>query len=418
MTPSAPDPFASPLAIAWEAVVNVTATAAAIVVPLALLPGGLRPGVLAEAEAVFTVVFGVDVVVRVRRARRVRGRGRRRALGLVGLDVLAAVPWMALGGPVALLLVRLLKLVRVAGAMRDVARHHAGLSARLRLSTFLYGLALLVHAMTCGFVALGGVAGSATPYLDALYWTVMTITTVGYGDITPVTPVQKAYAVGVMLSGAGVTAFLIGNVASLLSNLDPLRAAHVEQQERMGAFMHSRGLPRPLQQRVQAYFDYRWEQNLVSDEDATLAELPPALREEVALYLRRDLVRNVPLFRDAGDAFVRDVALQMRSFVCLPGDVVVRAGDRGHEMFFLATGEVAAFGPDGAVLSLLHSGDFFGEIALVTSAARTATVRATKPSNLYVLSRVLFERIVAEYPDVAAKVHAEADRRRGADGAR
>jgi voltage-gated potassium channel len=415
---SSHDPFASPSAIAWEAVVDLTATAAAIVVPLALLPGEVSPGVLARAEVAFTVVFAVDAAVRARRAWHVRGRRRRGALALVGVDVLAAVPWTALGGPAALLLVRLLKLFRVVGAMRDVGRHHAGLSARLRLSTFLYGLALVVHALTCGFVALGGVSGSTTPYLDALYWTVMTVTTVGYGDITPQLPVQKVYAIGVMLFGAGVYAFLIGNIASLLSSLDPLRAAHVEQQERMGAFMHYRALPRALQQRVRAYFDYRWEQHLVSDEDATLAELPPALREEVALYLRRDLVRNVPLFRDAGDAFVRDVALQMRSFVCLPGDTVVRAGDRGHEMFFLARGEVEALAPDGAVLRTLHSGDFFGEIALVTSDVRTATVRATTPSDLYVLTAAMFERIAADYPDVAAHVRAEAERRRTSDGAR
>ncbi len=198
----------------------------------------------------------------------------------------------------------------------------------------------------------------------------------------------------------------------MLNNLHPLRSAHVQQQERMAAFMHYRALPSALRERVQAYFDYAWEQNLVTDEDATLSELPPALRDEVALYLRRDLVRNVPLFRDASDAFAREVALHMRSFVCLPGDVVVRAGDHGHEMFFIARGEVEALAPDGRVLSTLRSGDFFGEIALVTADVRTATVRATTPSDLYVLTAGMFDRITVDYPEVAATLRAEAERRR------
>ena len=394
------------------------ATAAAVVVPLALLHDGVRTDVLRAAETAFTILFGLDVAVRTWHARRARGPRRAAAWAVVGLDVLAAVPFVALGAPPAFLLLRVLKLVRVAGGMRSVSRHHAGLASRLRLSSFLYGLGLAVHAIACGFVAIGGVAGSEQRYLDSVYWAVMTVTTVGYGDITPQTGAQKLYAIGVMLLGAGVYAFLIGNIASMLNNLDPLRSAHLQQRERLSAFMHYRALPRPLQQRVHDYFDHLWEQRAVSDEDATLAELPPALREAVALHLRRDLVRHVPLFRDAPDAFVRDVALRMTSFVCLTGDTVVRVGDRGHEMFFLARGTVEATALDGTVLRTLHAGDFFGEIALVTSAVRTATVRAVTPSDLYVLTAAMFEQIAADYPDVAAHLRSEAARRQSADDAR
>jgi voltage-gated potassium channel len=180
--------------------------------------------------------------------------------------------------------------------------------------------------------------------------------------------------------------------------------------------MRDRGLPADLRQRVQAYLDFVWDEGLAVDEDATLSVLPPGLREEVALHLRRDLVRGVPLFADASEAFVREVALQMQSFVALPGDVLVRAGDRGHEMYFIGRGSVEVVAPGGEVYRTLGAGDFFGEIALVDDAERTATVRALAPSDLYVLDRALFERVAAGYPDVAATLREAATHRQHGDG--
>ena len=235
------------------------ATAAAYYVPLTLLPGFIEADQASWVAGALTLVFGADAVVW--GVRGLRG-GRRAAWGGVALDVLAALPFYLVLGPTWLLFLRLLKLHRVAGRMREARRHHIGMGTRLRLGFFVYWLALAIHLIACGFIALGGVAEptASARYVDALYWCVTTLTTVGYGDVLPTTQIQKLYAIGVMLLGVGVYAYLIGNIASLIDNLDPLRASYVQQRERLGAFMHYRGLPRPLRLHVQRYFDYLWEQ--------------------------------------------------------------------------------------------------------------------------------------------------------------
>ncbi len=400
-------------AAAWDALVAAVATGAAVYVPLSLLPGFVDPAQSDGVEWLLTAVFGADLAVQVRRLRRTPAARAGAARTLLAADAAAALPLFLLGAP-GLLLFRLAKLARVAAGMRAVGRHHVGQASRLRLVWFAYWLALTVHLVASGFLALDGVPAAlpdGARYVDALYWGTETLTTVGYGDVVPRTPTQKLYATAVMLMGIGLYAFLIGNIASLISNLDPLRAAHLEERERLDAFVRYRALPLALRRRIQSYHDYLWEQRLVVDEEAVLARLPPSLRDDVALHLRRDLVEGVPLFQGASDAFRREVALQMHSFVALPGDEIVRAGQPGREMFVIARGTVEVVGPDGRVLRQLHGGDFFGEVALVLDGDRTATVRAVTAADLYVLDRTMYGRVAQDYPRVAAAL-AEAARQR------
>lgn len=153
----------------------MAATGAAVAVPLTLLPGFIAPDTSAAIEFGLTLLFGTDAVVRVHRVR-TRGGGAWAWTG-VALDVVAAVPWSAVG-PARLLVLRLVKLVRVAGGMRAVGRHFPGLAPRLRLATFAYWLVLTVHLVACGFLALGGVPDAlpAARYTDAAYWGVTTLT--------------------------------------------------------------------------------------------------------------------------------------------------------------------------------------------------------------------------------------------------
>ncbi|MCH8031646.1 MAG: cyclic nucleotide-binding domain-containing protein [Bacteroidetes bacterium] len=402
----------------WDVLIALAATAAAYYIPLTEVSGFMGTGSASTVEGLLTVLFGLDFAVRLRRRHKLPAAKQRGARFGLALDLLASIPFFLLPGSELLRLLRLLKLYRVGQGMGRLGHLHIVHGTVLRLTFFLYWLALGLHWIACGWIELiGGAPPGATQaaYVDALYWTTSTITTVGYGDIVPVTPGQKVYGIGVMMLGVGIYAYLIGNIASLISSLDPVRARYMQQRERLSAFMQYRALPTPLRRRIQRYFDYVWEERLVSDESEVMQSLPPSLREEVALFLKRDLIKNVPLFDAASDAFVRDVALNLESFVALPGDFVVRVGETGREMYFLSRGTVEVVAGDGTIMNTLSDGDFFGEIALFLDQPRTASVRAVTACDLYELDKRMFERIVSTYPDVADTLEAEAKLRYGVD---
>lgn len=416
MDETAPKPGA--LVRVWNVLIVLSATATAYYIPLTQLSGFMGAGSRAAVEGLLTVLLGLDFAFQLLRRRELPPAKRRGTLFGLTLDLLAAIPFFLLPGGELLRMLRLLKLYRVGEGMRRLSHFYILHGTALRLTFFLYWLALSIHFITCGWIELIGGAPTGSTlrvYVDALYWATETITTVGYGDIVPVTMGQKVYAIGVMMLGVGIYAYLIGNIASLISSLDPVRASYLQQRERLGAFMHYRALPMPLRRRIRRYFDYVWEERLVSEESDVMKSLPPSLRVEVALFLKRDLIKNVPLFAAAGDAFVRDVALNLKPFVALPGDLVFQAGESGREMFFLSRGSVEIVAKDGTIMNTLTDGDFFGEIALFLDQPRTASVRAVTACDLYELDKPMFDRIVSTFPDVAEKLEVEAKRRYGVD---
>jgi len=326
----------------------------------------------------------------------------------LGVDIAAALPAGRMLGIPAANLLRLIKLLRVFSVLRGWRRRMVIHPTFMRLGTFVLWLSLLAHWLACGWMRLGGPTadlGTDSGYLSALYWCVTTLTTVGYGDVTPTTVNQTIYTMVVMLLGVGVYGYVIGNVANLLAKMDMARAQYVATIERMTGFLRYRRVPAPLQREIYAYYKYLWDNRLGYDESSVLDDLPPTLYAELSLVLKRDLIEKVGFLRDASRELIQDLCVKLRPVVFTPGDVVVRAGELGRHVYFISRGTVEVIDPDGeTVLRTLSAGDFFGELALIHTQRRTATVKAVGYCDFYVLDKETFSETLRRYPEFAESI--------------
>lgn len=414
----------------WDGLLVLGMAYAAVEIPLRLLLDYLPSWQLVGADGLLVLLLWCDLWLHWRYAPSRTPRGPRRGRRLVGqgvwlsVDTLAALPWHWIVTNGLLPLLTLGKLLRVAQRMIRWRQHEVQHANLLRLLFFIYWLLLVAHWLACGWLALDGPTkfssesdpptDGLTRYLRALYWSVTTLATVGYGDITPAANAQLVYTMGVMLLGVGVYGYVIGNITSLLANIDLAKSHYRESMERLGAFMRYRDIPIPLQRRLRDYYTYLWENRLGGyGESTVLADLPESLRAEVAIFLRRDFIQRAPLFKEASQEFIRDLALQLRPQVYTPGDYIFRFAQDGQEMYFISRGAVEIVARDGeTVLNTLHDGDFFGELALLFRQPRTASVRAVDYCDLYVLGKDAFDRVLVRYPTFAAHIQDEAEKRR------
>lgn len=408
----------------WDVILTLSVSAAAVITPLLLVLPLAAIGYAFYMDELVTIIFTLDLLFRLQERRRakssslVENGSERNGVAWFAVDLLAALPFGLMFNNPWWEVFRVLKLARVGQLLRQWRKRAVKRSNVLQLAFFVYWLMLSVHWIACGWLALrGATPGEETSnYLRALYWAIQTFSTVGYGDITATNDAQTLYALVVMLIGVGVYGYLIGNVASLLANIDPAKVHHLQSLEKLTAFMNYRSIPPEIQKRIREYYDYLWEKRLSFDESTVIAELPPSLKTEVSLFLKRDIIAKVPLFHGASDEFIKEIALAMKPLVFMPGDYVYHAGESGRDMYFISKGTIEVVSKDGAqIYATLTDGDFFGEIALVLNEPRTASVRALTFCDLYRLDKEMFQHVLLHHPEIGAQITSKAQKRRAAD---
>ena len=119
--------------------------------------------------------------------------------------------------------------------------------------------------------------------------------------------------------------------------------------------------------------------------------------------INRAVLEKVPLFAGTSPVFLHGLALVLKPALFAAGDLIVRQGEPGAEMYFVARGEVEVI--DGErVLSTLGEGNFFGEKSLLLAAPRSATVRARTQCDLYVLEKSDFIKVLKDHPKFARSI--------------
>jgi CRP-like cAMP-binding protein len=116
-----------------------------------------------------------------------------------------------------------------------------------------------------------------------------------------------------------------------------------------------------------------------------MGDLSSSLQAEVSLFLHRESVQNVPLFKRCNADFLVELVGKLTPQVQMPGDYVVRFGEFGNAMYFVTAGTLEVLDSNDRVVVKLGPGAFFGELALIKRVRRTASVRAITYCDLNVL---------------------------------
>jgi voltage-gated potassium channel len=281
------------------------------------------------------------------------------ALSPAGLvDLVAVVPfWFAFVLPADLRfilvfrIVRFFKIARYSPAMRSLLDVlYAERRALFGCLVIAMGAALVAAALM--HLAEGHVQPDKLGTIpEALWWAVVTIGTIGYGDVVPVTALGKLIATGTIFLGLIMIALPVGIIANAFS-------------ERI----HRRD------------FIVTW-----------------------------GMIARVPLFAELDAAEIADIMQLLRAQLVQPGEVIVREGETAHSMYFIAAGEVEVALKKQRIR--LGVGQFFGEVAVLRRARRSATATAITRTSLLALSAQDLHALMQRDTRIAKRIKDMVDKR-------
>ncbi len=412
-SPELADPFHHPTSWDrfWISTVSLATGLYAFVLPWALLRMGEASWVERAVLLATSFLMALDLPESILRSKKC-GRWEGYSGSWLALDVLSVAPFIVLFLGLLEVERRVLGVVgALLGLLKTRKVRHYLLALRLRalrhastltVVSLLLWAGLIIHWVASGWLFLRGLdpgESFLSNYLNALYWTGTTLTTVGYGDITPTTSVEKVYSLLTMVAGLAFFGYLVGLVASIWSRRDPGRLEFNQNVDHLSHAVRTTNLPPELQRRIYDYYNYMWRERGWYDESNFLQALPPTLRDEVSVHMKQDVLQQVDLFQEASKSFRQEIARHLRPEVLTPGGYVCREGDEGDKVYFIVRGKVEVTrGSESERIRTQGPGEFFGEISLFTEGPRTASVRALEFTEVYWLSRDAFRQVTARYP--------------------
>uniref|UniRef100_H3CHK6 Potassium voltage-gated channel, subfamily H (eag-related), member 1b n=1 Tax=Tetraodon nigroviridis TaxID=99883 RepID=H3CHK6_TETNG len=235
-------------------------------------------------------------------------------------------------------------------------------------------------------------------YVTALYFTMTSLTSIGFGNIAPNTDGEKIFAVAMMMIGSLLYATIFGNVTTIFQQMYANTNRYHEMLNSVRDFLKLYQVPQGLSERVMDYIVSTWSMSRGIDTEKVLHICPKDMRADICVHLNRKVFKEHPAFRLASDGCLRALAMEFQTVHSAPGDLIFHAGESVDSLCFVVSGSLEVI-QDDEVVAILGRGDVFGDVFWkeLTLAQSCANVRALTYCDLHTIKRHALQKVLEFY---------------------
>ncbi|ETP25484.1 hypothetical protein F441_01644 [Phytophthora nicotianae CJ01A1] len=233
-------------------------------------------------------------------------------------------------------------------------------------------------------------------YLRSLLFSMECISTLFYGDILSMNPLELVAEIAITLWSIYIYGALVGAQGELLDAQARREAAFEQSLGELQHYLVENEVPKKLKRQIKSYYARVWRRRKGEKEFAAVAHVSHTLHEDVVLATLRGFAARVAAFRSLDEHFLRGLLVCLQYVVCSEGEEVAMKGDVDRSMYFIAQGRVLVKLDSGE--SIRERGEFFGELALLYGVSRLETCVALALTELYRLDHQPYEHLLQDFP--------------------
>ena len=190
-------------------------------------------------------------------------------------------------------------------------------------------------------------------YTDAIYFSIVTVSSVGYGDILATTTEEKSMVVSIIILGAFLYAFVIGNFCAMVEEIGHDRHQFDSKMRSVSEMMKFYRVPWEIEQRAMNFYEFKYSNHTLYDDEAIMNELPTSLQHTIVLERFAGTIKLVPFFRGIRDDVCVGLCAHMKNFGVMPTEKVTEKGEFHRELVILTRGVVSTISPKAHIRRVL-----------------------------------------------------------------
>nr|XP_016498301.1 PREDICTED: potassium channel KAT3-like isoform X1 [Nicotiana tabacum] len=238
-------------------------------------------------------------------------------------------------------------------------------------------------------------------YITSLYWSIVTLTTTGYGDLHAENPREMLFDIFYMLFNLGLTSYIIGNMTNLVVHKTGYTRNFRDKVEAAQEFARRNQLSPRIQDQILSHVCLKFKTEALQQNE-TLNVLPKSIKTSIAHYLFFPIVQNISLFQGVSRDMLFQLIPEMEVEYFPPKEDVILQNEAPTELYIIASGAVdllADINGNEQIIGKAVAGESFGEIGVLFDRPQPYTARTTRLSQILRVKTTMLLNIIRTNPE-------------------